>query len=74
MSTIVPVSKLTRRELRMLGENVMYAVERESQLAAVNRSLAAHDEAVAELLPQPADLPANLIVRKSAAPSPRPAA
>jgi hypothetical protein len=36
----------------MLGENVVHAVanDGEAELAAVNRSLAAHDEAVDELV------------------------
>lgn len=51
MSSIVPAATLTRLELRMLGENVVYAVDHDGdeELAAVNRSLAVHDESVDSL-------------------------
>ena len=74
MPSIVPVAKLTRRDLRQLGENVMHAVELESQLAAVNRSAAAHGEAVEELIPPPAGSAFGASALRMSAPSPRPAA
>ncbi|MCY2928854.1 MAG: hypothetical protein NTV86_05055 [Planctomycetota bacterium] len=53
MSSIVPAAKLTRGELRQLGENVIYAVDHDGEeLAAVNRSLSIHDECV-DLLTEP---------------------
>ena len=73
MPSIVPVAKLTRRELRQLGENVVHAVGLERQLAAVNRSLAAHGEAVEELFPPPAGSAAEVGALRMSAP-PRPPA
>ena len=52
--TIVPASSLSRAEMQMLGNNVRPAVRRAHTLiAAVNRSLKAHGEAVDKLLPSP---------------------
>ena len=51
---IVPASSLSRAEMLMLGNNVRPAVRRAHMLvAAVNRSLKAHGEAVDKLLPSP---------------------
>ena len=52
MSSIVEAAKLMPEELQMLGENVVHAVANDGQgeLAAVNRSLAVHGEAVGELV------------------------
>jgi len=49
--TLVPASSLSRAELHMLGVNVVSAVreDRRHDLAAVNRSLDIHGEAVDEL-------------------------
>ena len=57
MPTIVEAARLTQDELRMLGENVVHAVEHdgEVELDAVNRSLGIHGEGVEELT-YPADL------------------
>lgn len=50
MASILPSAKLTRGELRMLGDNVLYAVDHDGQdLSAVNRSIAVHGEDVDEL-------------------------
>jgi len=52
--TIVRASRLSRAELYMLGNNVLTAVrEDRHNLAAVNRSLHAHGEAVDQLEPGP---------------------
>jgi len=60
MPSIVEAAKLTQDELRMLGENVVHAVEHDGEdvdLDAVNRSLAVHEEGVDELAcPADADL------------------
>jgi hypothetical protein len=52
MSSIVRAADLLPEELQMLGENVVHAVanDGEAELAAVNRSLAVHDEAVDEFV------------------------
>ena len=52
MPSIVEAAKLTQDELRMLGTNVVHAVEHdgEVELDAVNRSLDIHDESVDELM------------------------
>ena len=59
--TIVRASSLSRAELCMLGNNVLPAVheDRRHDLAAVNRSLHAHGEAVDELAPGPVIASAN---------------
>ena len=51
MPSIVEAARLTQDELRMLGENVVHAVEHdgEVELDAINRSLDIHDEGVDEL-------------------------
>ena len=52
MPSIVEAAELTQDELRMLGTNVVHAVEHDGQdvdLDAVNRSLDIHDEGVDEL-------------------------
>jgi len=52
--TIVRASSLSRAELCMLGSNVLSAIhEDQHNLAAVNRSLHAHGEAVDQLEPTP---------------------
>ena len=53
--TLVPASCLSRAEMHMLGTNVVSAVREDGRhdLAAVNRSLDAHGEAVDELGPGP---------------------
>ena len=53
MPTVVRSAELLPEERRMLGVNIEFAdiagnEDDESELAAVNRSLAAHGEAVAE--------------------------
>ncbi len=52
MSSIVRAVELQPKELEMLGGNVVHAVENdgEAELSAVNRSLAVHNESVAELV------------------------
>ncbi len=51
MSSILPVARLTRGELRQLGENVIYAVDHDGEeLAAYNRRLTIHDGAVDSLI------------------------
>jgi len=52
MPSIVEAARLTRDELRMLGTNVVHAVEHDGEvdLDAVNRSLSVHDEGVDELM------------------------
>jgi len=52
MHSIVEAAKLTQDELRMLGTNVVHAVEHDGEdveLDAVNRSLDIHGEGVDEL-------------------------
>ena len=61
--TVIPASSLSRADLARLGNNVLGQVLRDREdpddLSAVNRSLAACDEAVDDLvlpgLPRPAD-------------------
>jgi hypothetical protein len=49
--TIVPASRLSRADLCRLGNNVESVVLRDrSELAAINRSLSIHDEAVDEVV------------------------
>ena len=51
MSSILPVARLTRGELRQLGENVIYAVDHDGEeLAAVTRRLTIHNESVDPLI------------------------
>jgi hypothetical protein len=51
MSSILPVARLTRGELRQLGENVIYAVDHDGEeLTAHNRRLTIHDGAVDSLI------------------------
>ncbi len=51
MSSLLPVARLTRGELRQLGENVIYAVDHDGEeLAADNRRLTIHDGAVDSLI------------------------
>ena len=58
--TIVPASSLSRAEMHMLGTNVVSAVrEDRHDLAAVNRSLDVHGEAVDELGLGPVTAAAN---------------
>ena len=49
--SVVPASSLSASDLHVLGNNVLAAVrhDRHEVLAAVNRSLAAHDESVPRL-------------------------
>ena len=78
MPSIVEAAKLTQDELRMLGENVVHAVEHdgEVELDAVNRSLDIHDEGVDELAcAASADFDCRTISIRAAVDSPsRPAA
>ena len=49
--TIVPASRLSRADLCRLGNNVESVVRRDrSEVAAINRSLAIHSEAVDEVV------------------------
>jgi hypothetical protein len=49
--TIVPASRLSHADLCRLGNNVESVVRRDrSELAAINRSLAIHSEAVDEVV------------------------
>ena len=49
--TIVPASRLSRADLCRLGNNVESVVRRDrSELAAINRSLSIHSEAVDEVV------------------------
>jgi len=82
MPSIVEAAKLTQDELRMLGTNVVHAVEHDGQdveLDAVNRSLDIHDKGVDEFAwPASADLdrrsiPISAVVNAADSPS-RPAA
>ena len=50
MASIVPAARLTRRELRALGHNVLYAVDHDGEdLSAVNRSIEIHGADLGEL-------------------------
>lgn len=49
--TLVPVSRLSVTELRMLGNNLTSRTRRDRELGAVNRSIAVHGEEVDELAP-----------------------
>ncbi len=52
--TIVPASSLSRSDMLILGNNVRPAIRRAHTLvAAVNRSLKVHGEAVDKLTPSP---------------------
>ena len=61
--TIVRASSLSRADMCMLGNNVLPAVREDQRhdLAAVNRSLHAHGEAVDELAPGPVTAAANVL-------------
>ncbi len=50
--TVFPVNRLSRRDLRRLGNNVLPVVMADrggGDLEAINRSLGAHDEGVDDL-------------------------
>ena len=49
--TIVPVARLSRADMCRLGNNVESVVRRDrSEMAAINRSLSIHGEAVDEVI------------------------
>jgi len=62
--TIVRASSLSRAEMHMLGNNVLPAVreDRRHDIAAVNRSLDVHGEAIDELGSGPVTAAANELV------------
>ena len=47
--TVIPISNLSQAEIHMLGTNVVSAARGDSELEAVNRSLAIHDEQIESL-------------------------
>jgi hypothetical protein len=55
--TVIPISNLSQAEIRFLGTNVVSAARCDSEIDAVNRSLAIHDEQVENLAyPEPDEL------------------
>jgi hypothetical protein len=47
--TVIPISNLSQAEIHFLGTNIVSAFRGDSEIDAVNRSLAIHDEQVADL-------------------------
>jgi hypothetical protein len=47
--TVIPISNLSQAEIHLLGTNVVSAARGDSEIDAVNRSLAIHDEHVDDL-------------------------
>ena len=47
--TVIPISNLSKAEIRMLGTNVVSAARNDREIDAVNRSLLVHDEQVDNL-------------------------
>ena len=47
--TVIPISNLSKAEIRMLGTNVVSAARNDREIDAVNRSLLVHDEQIDNL-------------------------
>jgi hypothetical protein len=47
--TVIPIASLSQAEIHMLGTNIISAARGDGEIDAVNRSLAIHDEQVADL-------------------------
>ena len=47
--TVIPIADLSQAEIHFLGTNVVSAARGDSEIEAVNRSLAIHDEQVESL-------------------------